>query len=366
MSDREHQGARTDIALLADLGVEVVAGQFDWVLVDAQGEAVDLAALANLLGLQSAGTAHWRLRRIRRLLSTEQTPPSPTVTSSLPVSSLTADQTSGDEHLAGRIIDLLETETNPDVRVHLAQALASACASRPALATDSRMASVRDDNATVRESHVRERSESVPEQELPVPIREQHTRNSREAQSRIERGLSDSNQWTSAAELEPIIQPLEQRTTALGPNARQELMKWDPDQVEHAVTVLVGWIDNGWPLKNPSGYVITAARSGYTSLFPLSSPATPNDTTLEQAREMWTQRALSLPASTCVDMIDNAHGPAPGRTYDRTAHLAALTAAVSANPEIALHYCPEHSDAPGLDELTTVPATAGPVPEAEQ
>lgn len=136
-------------------------------------------------------------------------------------------------------------------------------------------------------------------------------------------------------------------------------MEWDPDQVQHAVDVLVGWVDNGFTIKNASAYVTNAARAGYTSLFPLSTIPDDNEAVVEQAEQMWAQRASTLPAHTCIDLIDNAHGPAPGRAYDRAAHLAALTAAVCANPDIALHYCPEHPEAPGIDELTAAPATAG-------
>ncbi len=361
LSDRAHRGAETDVALLAQHGVEVQASASDWVLVSADGQVVGLAELAQILGVGSLGTAQWRLDRIRRLLNNTQAPTQQGRAMSAPLphppphteASPAAADSAG---LAGRIVTLLETETDTEVRRNLSQALNTALGSRTIIATDSRSAPVRDVDATVRDDSVRERSEVVPEQELPVPLREQTTQDTREAQSRTARGLSPSDQWSSPAELEPIVRPLEQRLTVLGPNARRALMEWDPDQVRHAVDVLVGWIDdNGFKVRHASAYVTNAARSGYTSLFPLSSPTNDAEAATEQATEMWAQRAQSLPAATVVDMIDNAHGPAPGRTYDRAAHLTALTAAVKANPEVATAYACDRPDTPNPDEFTTVP-----------
>ena len=367
LSNRAHRGAETDVALLARNGIEVQASASDWVLVSAAGQVVGLAELAQILGVGSLGTAQWRLDRIRRLLNNTQAPQGPAMSAPLlhPRPHTGASPAVADSAgLAGRIVSLLETETDIEVRRNLSQALNTALSSRTIIATDSRIAPVRDADATVRDDLPRERSEVVPEQELPVPLREQSTQDTREAQSRTARGLASSDQWSSSAELEPIIRPLEQRTTPLGPKAKRALMEWDPHQVQYAIDALVGWLDNGWPLKNPSGYVITAANAGYTTLFPLTTPTNDTETATEQVTEMWAQRARSLPAATVVDMIDNAHGPAPGRTYDRAAHLAALTAAVTANPDVASAYACDRPDTPNPDELTTTPT--GPTTEASR
>ncbi len=368
LSDRAHRSARRDIDLLTGHGIamEVVTTN-NWVPVGPEGDVVDLAGLAQLLDVQSLGTAHWRLNRIRRLLSSEQprTPHSepashPAAAPPPPAGAPTNNHAPNPSGLtlAERLVRLLEAETDTEVRRHLARAVASTLDSRTSVANDSRTVEIREPDATVRDNHARVCSESVPEQELPVPIREQTTRDGREASSRTDRGLTTSDQWSSPAELEPIIRPLETRTTALGPGARRTLMEWDPDQVRHAIDVLVGWIDNGFSIKNASAYITNAARSGYTSLFPLTSPTDQSCDAGKRDNQMWAERARTLPALACVDMIDNLHGPAPGRPYNRDAHLAALVAAAEANPAVAAHYQPEHPDAPRITELT--PTSPGP------
>ncbi len=321
-SASQQAAAAADLAELARHGID-----FDGHHLHTNGQPVTLTTVRDLFGLSSLGSAQWRLDRIRATHHSPTPHPEPTQ----PAAPTTEAAGAG---LAERILTQLETETDPDTRRHLAAALTATLTSGPAVSrtaprTSTERDTVREPVATIRDTHTRSEPEQEPE---PVPVPREHAANPN-ARSRTDRGLTTTPHW-DYQHLETLLQPLQTRVGAIGPKARNALMTWEPDLVAHAITELCTWIDRGFELTNPTGYLLTAANAGYLTLFPLQTPTPPEPV---DPNQIWAERATQVPPQVCLDLIDAALGPAPGRSYDPDAYNAALQAATNANPDLATH-----------------------------